>query len=98
MKPKEQRIAIAEFCGHKDINNRIYVIVNDVIVWRVPNYLNDLNAMHEAEEVLGGPSDYKWAGYCNFLSDVCGEMGSRIHASAEQRAEALLKTIGKWKD
>ena len=65
-------------------------------VIEIPEYLSDLNAMHDAEKVL---QDGQWMDYSNVLIDVvpCSRRGM-IHATAAQRAEAFLKTIGKWED
>lgn len=68
----------------------------------VANYTSDLNAMHEAEEKL---TNDQWMHYEDILEEVTkrdsgGRFSGRywIHATAHQRAEALLRTIGKWKD
>jgi hypothetical protein len=61
----------------------------------IPDYLNDLNAMHEAEKVL--ILDCEWATYLDRLSVIVAE-GSLVHATAAQRAEAFLRTVGKWED
>lgn len=60
----------------------------------VPDYLNDLNAMHEAEKVL---ADNQWTDYANALTDLapCSRRGM-ISATAAQRAEAFLKTLNLW--
>jgi len=61
---------------------------------RPPDYLNDLNAMKKAENSIPQPSDF----YRYNLIKVCGEE-RRIHlATAAQRAEAFLYTLGKWKE
>lgn len=60
MKPEEQRIAIAEACGWKDVMCRQYFSgkltgvppTTSGLHHEVPDYLNDLNAMHEAEKGL----------------------------------------------
>jgi hypothetical protein len=71
----------------------------------VPNYCNDLNAMHEGERSLNSQhvQDYT----LNLLR-VTNNDGTRfhgtlgcfahVHATAKQRAEAFLKTIGKWEE
>lgn len=67
----------------------------------IPDYLNSLDAMHEAEKVL---SEQQFFAYCDTLSDVLDLMNEvhgtrmawRIHAAAKARAEAFLKAIGKW--
>jgi len=62
-----------------------------------PNYAGCLNAMHEAEKVLNENDQYL---YWHFLYKMCG--GSQefdlLHATARQRAEAFLRTLGKWED
>lgn len=66
-----------------------------------PDYCRDLNAMHEAEDHLddcpenGDASE--WAIYRSELRSVCErEEIDIIHSTAAQRAEAFLRTIGKW--
>ena len=112
MNKEKQRIAIAEFCGWSQ---------DEVLGWwapddsewygtswgidMLPNYLNDLNAMHDAEK---GLTDAQWREYTNNLLNLTAmyidqegapmRLVSSIHATAEQRAEALLKTIGRWED
>lgn len=68
----------------------------------IPDYLNDLNAMHEAvDSVLveaGRNGDWRgWDSYVLTLSEMVGSEGA-IEATAAQRAEPFLKVIGKWKD
>jgi hypothetical protein len=66
---------------------------------RIPDYLNDLNAMHEAEKILTHDQAYS---YTEFLwSQYPGHVlfNSYIwHATAAQRAEALLKALNLWKN
>ena len=64
------------------------------------NYCNDLNAMHDAEKVLA-PKNWnnfseKWHDYYKNLRR--GDAGRAIHATARQRAEAFLRTLGKWEE
>jgi hypothetical protein len=69
----------------------------------VPDYLNDLNAMHCAEEML---ADDQWVEYReNIRTVVLGPVRyvsqwckADIHSTAAQRAEAFLRTIGKWEE
>lgn len=64
----------------------------------LPDYLNDLNAMHEAEKTL---SDLQWDLYGVYLGfyDKRPPAGPgvrvSIHLSAAQRAEAFLRAIGE---
>jgi hypothetical protein len=62
----------------------------------LPDYLNDINAMHEAEKVLvqGNQIDGT-VSYGNKLMRICGTHEACIRATAAQRAEAFLRTIGK---
>jgi hypothetical protein len=69
----------------------------------LPDYLADLNAMHEAEKMM---TEDQWLSYTievlmaakdgTFVIDR--NMKTIAHATAAQRAEAFLKTIGKWED
>ena len=64
----------------------------------VPYYLTDLNAMHEAEKVL---TDEQRRLYAAFLASKFNgwsmfALGKLLCATAAQRAEAFLRTIGKW--
>lgn len=70
----------------------------------LPDYLIDLNAMHGAEKVLTNVDVA--AEYSRQLIAIYSVLHpSRPfietfywHATAAQRAEALLRTIGKWDD
>lgn len=66
-------------------------------VHRIPNYCGDLNAMHEAEKVLQQRME-KWWNYTSQLAVVNSTLGvgGEAHATAPQRAEAFLRTLGKW--
>lgn len=66
-----------------------------------PDYLNDLNAMHEAEKVLMDRLDHWWD-YHTELKDMkimpkYGK-GGILHATAAQRAEAFLRALSKWEE
>jgi len=68
----------------------------------VPDYLNDLNAMHEAEKFLSRGEHYNQTGefglYVKNLDLVrCGRL-HLIEATAAERAEAFLRTISKWEE
>ena len=101
MTDEQINIAIAEACGWKYEKNETHA--PDGAFWwskkpEFPDYCNDLNAMHEAEMVL---SNYhkviknQSVIYFHLLHDIAGNLAFR-KASARQRAEAFLKTIGKW--
>jgi hypothetical protein len=116
MKPEQQRIKISEACGWKLIPALTGQNPFTRPVWYgpkggparndrlPPNYLNSLDAMHEAEKVLTGEQAWKQikliVGYaqCAGGFPVLSRSESlRLHsATAAQRAEAFLRTIGKW--
>lgn len=93
MTPEQQRIAIAEACG---ITNAEYLIRYGGIQENetFPDYLSDLNAMHEAEDTMGDPQ--LWTEYDNQLAAVMDHVGWKYHATAAQRAEAFLRTLNLY--
>lgn len=102
MKPEAQCIAIAEACGWTaerwgDKPHEISWITPQQTYGHCPDYLSDLNAMHEAEKVLTDEQDILY--FDELALMTCGNTGSfLIHATAAQRAEAFLRTIDKWED
>lgn len=114
MTDDQQRIEIAEFTGRNGwwcpqckklvseyalgYQNRHANCTESAM--QTPDYLNDLNAMHEAEKTLIDASvRYD---YLSTLDSVVGHPKeatfAAVHATARQRAEALLRTIGKWQE
>lgn len=113
MNEQEQQVAIAEACGWQDV----VVIDDGIIVGLppgftedqcpegadkdVPDYLHDLNAMHEAEKTLPYEEQLN---YFRTLEDIVDQANGSItafavgKATAAQRAEAFLRAIGKWKE
>jgi hypothetical protein len=85
---------IAEACGWKPAPRGRWKLNEHVERFR-PDYLNDLNAMHEAERTMGDPQ--LWDEYQSYLSDAMRNIGWIYHATAAQRAEAFLKTLNLWK-
>jgi hypothetical protein len=72
--------------------------MNDIrhpkIIKLLPDYLNDLNAMHEAEKMLNIESGYhEIGGYGLYLV----ALEHNVSSTATQRAEAFLKTLNLWK-
>jgi hypothetical protein len=101
MTPEAQRIAIAEACGWKRLQSgdwrKGYEMCRNPRY--LPDYLNDLNAMHEAEKVL--ERNQCWL-YASELRNILSKLNNYdalglFHATASQRAEAFLRTLGKWK-
>ena len=96
MNPEQQRIAIAEACGWKPDKRGLGWLSPHGYYSPEPNYLNDLNDMHNAEKVL---VRLQWVSYLRRLQTLCDESVTwPIHATASQRAEAFLRTIGKWEE
>ena len=106
MKPEQQRIAIAEACGLTNVAPMIVKNVkhegDDITVgiWSddgwVPQYLNDLNAMHEAEKTLTDKAHEEFR--LNLYDLIRDDSRLIVSSTATQRAEAFLRTIGKWKE
>jgi len=108
MTPEAQRIAIAQACGWTGFNPDNIPDCLQYTARRVdgkwgliPDYLNDLNAIHEAVKSL--PQNIMpryFACLCNVVSGALSLYGySRAtEATAAQRCEAFLRTINKWKN
>jgi len=92
MTPEQQRIVIAQACGWTDTQ----IIDGKYGQTDVPDYLNDLNAMHEAEKVLTYEQGGKMTLWIQRMT--CAGYGPQLFATASQRAEAFLRTIGKWEE
>lgn len=60
------------------------------------DYCADLNAMHEAENTLSQTNMFVMAHYIEQLVNKNGLFYFR--ATARQRAEAFLRTLGKWEE
>lgn len=125
MNDKAQRIAISEVCGWKcdyydeDTGFRTFVYRSPdnpkYLSTILPRYLDDLNAMHDAEKLI--PNRDRSV-YHTHLMRIIGPDGSvdliddygnqsespstsyfaMLHATAAQKAEAFLRTIGKWEE
>ena len=104
MSDQEINIAIAEVCGWRLIfKTKIRQYGRppwkiDGCRERIPDYCNDLNAIHEAEKMLTEEQ-------CVFVRAHLHERledhpASRYlwHATARERAKAFLRVIGKWKE
>jgi hypothetical protein len=73
----------------------------------IPEYCYDLNAMHEAEKTLNTGKINTYIGHL-YESNQAGILSPNLweriavrrstHASARKRAEAFLRTIGKWEE
>ena len=103
MKTEQQRIAIAKACGwsldYIKHHAMYYVPYKDI---HIGDPINDLNAIHEAWKTLT-PREKQRFEY-EIYSVVIGEADYNrdvdeahiTNSTSAQRAEAFLKTIGKW--
>jgi len=120
MTPEQQRIAIAEACGWTatvdddqfwratradgSMTSDLWCSMSSVWNVGIPDYLNDLNAMHEAEKVLTEEQDLEYSEALEqvvegrFVTNNAEDMRRLRSATAAQRAEAFLRTIGKWEE
>ena len=110
MKTEAQRIAILKEMGWTETEpwldgRRCFERADSNSGWNfddLPDYLNDLNAMHEAEEVMIGKNRSFKARYRKALIATADysvdNQQPYWRATAAQRAEAFLKTLNKWKD
>lgn len=119
MTPEDQRIALAEIegyihygctgCAHTPCLCKGYLTPapDHDLVYDLPDYLNDLNAVHKVEIWLSrnpngdGGSRLPW--YRHHLEEVCDRTGGKltcvpVHAAASQRCEAILRALNKWEE
>lgn len=73
----------------------------------VPNYLYDLNAMHEAKQLLWKMDwGYRYIFNDNLANIIKGRIVNRnewdaetlLDATAEQQAESFLRTLNLWEE
>jgi len=78
------------------------VIAMEVPIGDLPDYLNDLNAMHEAERTLTDNQRMHFRGeLVEMMRPKYGFESAclmAIHATAKQRAKAFLRTLNLWKE
>jgi hypothetical protein len=112
MSPDQQRTAIATACGWTEIRRQnLYagdrdLYGNQLIGGekhrnRLPDYLNDLNAMHEAEKMLTDKGVNAWWAYVAFINrHNPTPFGSEtaVHATAAQKSKAFCDTLGLWQE
>jgi hypothetical protein len=107
MTGREINEAIAEWFGVY-MEDHVYVWAYggvDWTSWELPSFCDDLTVIHQAEQLL----DYEQG--MLFEEELCSIVKKEneereypyywrfavCHATARQRAEALLKTLGKWR-
>lgn len=113
---EQKRIKIAEACGwtqHSDgyWSNLTLTPRGSVSASALPDYLNDLNAMHEAEKSLTQEHQIQYAQRLSYhitsenededgvlvTSDVDNvELYKSLTSTATQRAEAFGRTLNLW--
>lgn len=107
MSPEAQRIVIAEACGWtRRVNNGAaggFFYSHKTLggahsEWDLPDYPTDLNAMHQAEKVLTAEQSEEYMSQIQAITFKDDGDWGLCHVSAAQRAEAFLRTIGKWKE
>jgi hypothetical protein len=118
MTKEKIRIAIAKACGWRGISEqflvgyapsrpvpyeqRILGNIEDIPLDPLPDYLNDLNAMHEAEKKLDLAE--LLVSYANKLANITTEargFDARSYAfvaDASQRAKAFLCALNLWEN
>ena len=104
MSDEQINIAIAEACGWTEVTDTRkfhqcptgFPPNSKGTLAYVPNYCGDLNAMHEAEKIGQSLQAGFWTAY-NAALKLAGAVYIS-HATARQRAEAFLRTTGKWEE
>ena len=114
MNKEQQGIAIAEACGwtaeqdsngywravNKKNGNAVELWLSEQNVWSVgiPDYLNDLNAMHEAMLLHPRKLLLRNFLYLEVLEDPTNKTNEPAWATAKQWATAYVKSLGKWSE
>ena len=102
-------IAVAKACGWivmadgRCFNKTSMLDDDSCMCDSLPNYTGNLNAMHEAEKVLG---EKRIRSYAFTLAQILNTSPTvdlddqflNIHATAATRAEAFLRTLNLWTD
>jgi hypothetical protein len=104
MTSEEQRMAIAKVCGWSEDEpwldgRRCFTYKGSKCGYElddIPDYCNDLNAMHEAEKILKhGDEAWNNGGYALYVQAL--PYYNTVSATAAERAEAFLRTLNLWK-
>ena len=95
MTQEQQRIAIALSQG---LTDEEWICANGEWCFSslVPDYINDLNAIHEVEKSLTDEQLFVMSRWLQHITRSTFIGVAVMTASAPQRAEAFLKTIDKW--
>ena len=98
MTNEQINIAIAEACGWKPRHHAVgyYRDLHTPFIESLPDYCNDLNAMHEAEGTLKIMEKIEMERLLK-REIICSDY-LIWRATAAQRAEAFLRTLEKWEE
>lgn len=106
MSPEAQHEAIAVACGYERRPDGFWREKGMIGSCGTPDYLNDLNAMHEAEQSLE-PWQHEIfrdqlarlvAPHPNWERSAYHMLRPYVSATATQRAEAFLRCLNLWTD
>ena len=110
MTPEQQRIAIATYIGWTEIKHNpatdLYYGTppkDHKPIWDVllPNYLSDLNAMHDAIKQTIIPNDKHRRQFGFHLEKLYGPLAMLaeiVNSDADKLAKAFLLTLNLWKE
>ena len=106
MTDEQINAAIAETCGWTNVSARHRSGrcpgADELYVGHefLPDYCNDLNAMHEAEKVLGKKLSEYGSQLCEMTIVNEDDFPECYiwYCTARQRAEAFLRALGKWEE
>lgn len=110
MDPKEQNFHIATYCGWKlkgfvhydhSIESGVWINENNEEGKKVkiglPDYLNDINAIRDAEIKLLKVYENEKLLFWRYVEEIKNKYDMTTEElSPIKRAEAFLRTIGKW--
>jgi hypothetical protein len=105
MTPGQINVAIAESVGYPNPRPGAFRRIYAGEIPRLeecPNYRGDLNAIYEVVMSLDIVQKRAFAESITDITegpgDVWGDEFALINATAQQRCEAYLRTIGKWEE
>lgn len=106
MTPESQRVAIAEACGWRPVKQSwpsapyertawvLDGVTQDIGVTHLPDYLSDLNAMHEA---LKSQSAEFRINFRAIIFTMANDTGVIVFDFGPDKwAEAFIRTLGLW--
>lgn len=101
MTDEQINAAIAKACGWEQIASNIWFHIKGApnVRYAAPDFCTDLNAMHEADKIVTSDCNLTYANQLARITDVqYSDDPSFFCATARQRAEAYLRTLGKWEE